>query len=158
MLAALALPPTEWALATRGVPWYDVPDVCAGWDPGIATRHPEDEEGGGHWEGEGLQVGCTACTELGMWIDPDRSKLDRCLHPPYPTPSKTRHIHSNPSKHHPRACCTRGARDGVLQVSILTPMGAHSGACTICGTTALPIPACMGGRGGWWVRGKLSSG
>ena len=24
-----ALPPTERALAARGVPWYDVPDVCA---------------------------------------------------------------------------------------------------------------------------------
>ena len=31
-----ALPPTERALAARGVPWYDVPDVCVGWDHGSA--------------------------------------------------------------------------------------------------------------------------
>ena len=32
----VALPPTERALAARGVPWYDVPDVCVGWDHGSA--------------------------------------------------------------------------------------------------------------------------
>ena len=56
-----ALPPTERALAARGVPWYDVPDVCAGWALALLGDTPRVKKGCGHWAGEGLQVGCTLC-------------------------------------------------------------------------------------------------